>query len=146
MTVKRIFNISDQGIALIKRFEGLRLKSYLDPVGVATIGYGHTKGVRLNDPEITEYDANRLLAEDLVLYEKAVNEMVEVSVSQNQFDALISFSFNLGIGALRGSTLLKKLNAGETCSNEFLRWNMAGGKAIPGLARRRQAEKRMFDG
>lgn len=136
---------SPTGIALIKRFEGLRLKAYLDPVGVPTIGYGHTYLVNINDPAITEEEADRLLAEDLKLYEKAVTEMVKVPITQNQFDALISFAFNLGTGALRGSTLMKKLNAGQPCAEEFLRWNMAGGKALPGLTRRRQAEKRLFE-
>ena len=136
---------SPKGIALIKRFEGLRTKAYADPVNIPTIGYGHTKGVKLNDPEITEAEADRLLAEDLKLYEGPINEMVKVPLTQGQFDALVSFAFNLGTGALRGSTLLKKLNAGQPCADEFLRWNMAGGKAMPGLTRRRQAEKRMFE-
>ena len=135
---------SPTGIALIKRFEGLRLKAYLCPANVVTVGFGHTKGVQLNDPEITEEEADRLLAEDLKLYEKPVSEMVKVQITQNQFDALISFAFNLGTGALRGSTLMKKLNAGQPCADEFLRWNMAGGKALPGLTRRRTAERALF--
>jgi lysozyme len=136
---------SPTGIALIKRFEGLRLKAYLCPAGIATIGYGHTYLVNINDPAITEEEADRLLAEDLKLYEKAVTEMVKVPINQNQFDALISFAFNLGTGALRGSTLMKKLNAGQPCSAEFDRWVFAAGKALPGLVRRRAAERRLFE-
>jgi lysozyme len=136
---------SPKGIALIKRFEGLRLKAYLDPVGVATIGYGHTYLVNLNDPEITEAEADRLLAEDLKLYEKPVSEMVKVPINQNQFDALIILSYNIGTGALRGSTLMKKLNAGQPCSAEFDRWIFGGQKALPGLVRRRAAERRLFE-
>jgi len=135
---------SPTGIAIIKRFEGLRLKAYLCPANVVTVGFGHTKGVQLNDPEITEEEADRLLAEDLKLYERAVTEMVKVPITQNQFDALCALAFNIGTGALRGSTLLKKLNAGLPCADEFLRWNMAGNKALPGLTRRREAEKRLF--
>jgi len=136
---------SPKGIALIKRFEGLRLKAYLDPVGVATIGYGHTYLVNINDPAITEEEADRLLTEDLKLYEKPVAEMVKVPINQNQFDALVSFAFNLGTAALRGSTLLKKLNSGQPCAEEFDRWIFAAGKALPGLVRRRAAERRLFE-
>ena len=136
---------STNGINLIKRFEGLRLKPYLDPVGVATIGYGHTKGVNLNDPTITEEEADRLLAEDLKLYENHVREMVKVPINQNQFDALVSFAFNLGTAALRTSTLMRKLNAGQPCSSEFDRWIYAGGKAMPGLVRRRAQERKLFE-
>jgi lysozyme len=112
---------------------------------VVTVGFGHTKGVNINDPAITEEEADRLLAQDLKLYEKAINEMVKVRISQNQFDALVSFAFNLGTAALRGSTLMKKLNAGQPCSTEFDRWIYAGGKALPGLVRRRAAERRLFE-
>lgn len=136
---------SPTGIALIKRFEGLRTKPYLCPAGVPTVGYGHTKGVKLNGPAITEEEVDRLLAEDLKLYEKPVLEMVKVPINQNQFDALVSFAFNLGTAALRGSTLLKKLNAGQPCADEFDRWIYAGGKAMPGLVRRRAAERRLFE-
>ncbi len=136
---------SPTGIALIKRFEGLRLKPYLCPAGIASIGYGHTYLVNLNDPAITEEEADRLLAQDLKLYEKPVSEMVKVPINQNQFDALVSFAFNLGTAALRGSTLLKKLNAGQPCAAEFDRWIYAAGKALPGLVRRRAAERRLFE-
>jgi len=138
-------NISNQGIKLIKRFEGLKLKPYLCPAGIASIGYGHTYLVNINDPAITEEEADRLLAQDLKLYEKPVSEMVKVPINQNQFDALVSFAFNLGTAALRGSTLLKKLNAGQPCAAEFDRWIFAAGKALPGLVRRRAAERRLFE-
>jgi len=136
---------SPNGIALIKRFEGLRLKPYLCPAGIATVGYGHTYLVNINDPAITEEEADRLLAQDIKLYEKAVNEMVKVPINQNMFDSLISFAFNLGTGALRGSTLMKKLNSGKPCAEEFDRWIFAAGKALPGLVRRRAAERRLFE-
>jgi lysozyme len=112
---------------------------------VVTVGFGHTKGVNINDPAITEEEADRLLIEDLKLYEKPVSEMVKVPINQNQFDALVSFAFNLGTAALRGSTLLKKLNAGQPCAAEFDRWIYAAGKALPGLVRRRAAERRLFE-
>ena len=136
---------SPNGIALIKRFEGLRLKPYLCPAGIASVGYGHTYLVNINDPAITEEEADRLLAQDLKLYEKPVSEMVKVPINQNQFDALVSFAFNLGTAALRGSTLLKKLNSGQPCAEEFDRWIFAAGKALPGLVRRRAAERRLFE-
>lgn len=136
---------SPNGINLIKRFEGLRLKPYLCPASIPTVGYGHTKGVSLNDPEITEADADRLLSEDLRLYEQSIVEMVKVKINQNQFDALVSFAFNLGTGALRSSTLLRKLNAGQPCSTEFDRWVFSGNKALTGLVRRRAAERRLFE-
>ena len=136
---------SPTGIALIKRFEGLRLKAYLCPANVVTVGFGHTKGVQLNDPEITEEEADRLLAEDLKLYERAVTEMVKVPITPNQFDALCALAFNIGTGALRGSTLMKKLNAGQPCAAEFDRWIFSNGKALPGLVRRRAAERRLFE-
>lgn len=136
---------SDLGIALIKSFEGLRLKAYKDIVGVPTIGYGSTHGVTMGD-EITEAEAEAMLLEDLKEYEDCVNQCVTVEITQTEFDALVSFAYNLGCGALRSSTLLKLLNAGnkEAAAQQFRRWNKAGGVEVAGLTRRRLAEADLF--
>lgn len=136
---------SDKGIDLIKAFEGLRLNAYRCPAGVPTIGYGHTKDVVMGT-KITAEDAEELLRGDLEVFEDGVAEAVKLSLTQGQFDALVSFSFNLGVGALRKSTLLKKLNMGdiEGAADEFLKWNRAGGKVLPGLVKRRKAERELF--
>lgn len=142
--------ISNKGIALIKQFEGLRLDAYQDSVGVWTIGYGWTqpvdgkpitKGIVIK-PEIAE----RLLKTGLVSYENDVSKLVKVKLTQGQFDALVSFAYNLGTRALSTSTLLKKLNAGDYdgAADEFPRWNKAGGKELAGLTRRREAEFALF--
>ncbi|MCT4705186.1 lysozyme [Enterobacteriaceae bacterium H16N7] len=140
--------IATPGLNLIKHFEGLRLTTYKDIVGIATIGYGHVEhplppgGKRT----ISEQQADQILKEDLQRFERAVNSMLTVEVTQNQFDALISFSFNLGSQSLKNSTLLRKLNAGNAkeAANEFMRWNRAGGKEVSGLTRRREAERQLF--
>lgn len=137
---------SQNGINLIKQFEGCRLTAYKCPAGVWTIGYGHTSGVK-NGMTITQTKAEEYLKSDLVIYEKGVENAVKVTLNQNQFDALVSFSYNCGLGALRSSTLLKKLNAGDYtgASNEFPRWNKSNGRVLEGLKRRRTAEKALFD-
>ncbi|XCW69987.1 lysozyme [Kosakonia cowanii] len=142
--------ISDKGISLIKQFEGLRLTAYQDSVGVWTIGYGWTqpvdgKPIRAG-MTIKEETAERLLRTGLVGYESDVSKLVKVKLTQGQFDALVSFAYNLGARALSTSTLLQKLNAGDNASaaDEFPRWNKAGGKALPGLTRRREAERALF--
>lgn len=137
---------SNKGIALIKGFEGLRLKAYKCSAGVWTIGYGHTKGVR-EGQTITEEQAESLLREDLRTFEVGVSSLVTVFLHQCQFDALVSFAFNVGLQALKTSTLLRRLNnrePAERVAAEFLRWNKAGGKVLAGLTRRRQAEADMF--
>ena len=142
--------ISDKGISLIKQFEGLRLTAYQDSVGVWTIGYGWTQPVdgKLIRAGMTikEETAERLLRTGLVGYESDVSKLVKVKLTQGQFDALVSFAYNLGARALSTSTLLQKLNAGDNASaaDEFPRWNKAGGKALPGLTRRREAERALF--
>ena len=140
--------ISQKGLDLIKNFEGLELKAYKDSVGILTIGYGSTGSHVKSGMTITAEQAEELLKQDVSRFEKGVNDLVKVSLTQNQFDALVSFSFNLGLGNLKSSTLLKKLNASDYTGavNEFLRWNRAGGKVLNGLTRRRQAEKDMFEG
>ena len=137
--------ISEKGINLIKRFEGLRLEAYLDSVAVPTIGYGHTRGVKLGQT-ITQEQADAFLEEDIHEFELAIQRLVHINLTQNQFDALVSFTFNLGIGNLKQSTLLKKLNAGDItgAANEFNRWVYAGGKKLTGLVKRRSAERLLF--
>lgn len=138
-------NISQNGINLIKEFEGCRLEAYLDQVGVWTIGFGHTKGV-YQGQRITQQQAEDMLRSELIGYENAVRESVKVPLNQNQFDALTSFTYNCGISALKTSTLLEKLNAGDYigAANELPRWNKGGGQVLTGLVRRRQAEKDLF--
>lgn len=139
------------GLNLIKEKEGLRLKPYLCSAGVATIGYGSTmyadgRKVTLKDAAISEKQALELLANTLGKYEKAVNDYVKVQLTQNEFDALVSFTYNLGAGNLLSSTLLKKINAGDKAgaANQFDVWNKAGGKVLEGLVKRRAAEKDLF--
>lgn len=136
---------SESGIDLIKGFEGVRLNAYDDGVGVMTIGVGHIKGVQ-NGDTITEDQADDYLRDDLGTAEAAVNRLVKVPLDQSKFDALVSFTFNLGAGALAGSTLLKRLNAGDYdgAADEFLRWNRAGGRIMAGLTKRRISERMLF--
>lgn len=138
-------NASDEGIELIKQFEGFRAKAYRCPAGIPTIGYGHTGGVSMDD-EIAEDEAESLLESDLKRFERGVSRLVGVPLSQGQFDALVSFTFNLGGGALQRSTLRQKLNRGdyEGAAREFPKWCRAGGVRLAGLLRRRQAEMEMF--
>lgn len=133
------------GIDLIKRFEGCRLKAYQDSVGVWTIGYGHTKGVKRGQV-ITQEQADAFLRDDLGDAEAGVERVVKVPLTDNQFGALVSFTFNLGIGALSKSTLLRTLNGGDysSASEQFKRWSRAGGKVLAGLVRRRLAEASLF--
>lgn len=140
-------NISSDGIALIERFEGCRLNAYLDSVNVPTIGVGHTLGVKMGQT-ITQDQADEFLHEDCADAEFDVNTWVTVPLTQGQFDALTSFCFNLGGGALRSSTLLKLLNASDYqgASDQFPAWCRAGGVILPGLVARRAAERAMFLG
>lgn len=136
-----------KGIELIKHFEGCELEAYKCAAGVWTIGYGHIKGVT---PEsvITQEQAEQMLVEELNEYEGYINDMVTVPLSQNQFDALVSWVYNLGGGNLKASTLLKVVNSGEFngVPEQIMRWNKAGGKVLEGLTRRRQAEVDLFSG
>lgn len=139
-------NISQNGIDLIKRFEGCRLTAYKCPSGVYTIGYGHTSGVKKGQ-RITQRQAEAYLREDVAKFENGVNKYVSAPLTQNQFDALVSFCFNCGLTAFKNSTLRKKLNAKDYAGagKELLRWNKAGGVVLDGLKRRRNAEKALFD-
>lgn len=130
---------------LTKRFEGLRLQAYSDVVGVWTIGYGHTRGVKRGDT-CTEAQADQFLKGDMWICEAAVKRLVHVPLTQGQYDALCDFVFNLGEGNLASSTLLRKLNVRDYVGarEEFLRWNKAGGKVLSGLTARRKAEYELF--
>ena len=142
---------SSKGKAIIKQYEGFRAKPYLCPAGVPTIGYGATyymdgRKVTLRDAAISESDGDKLLDKMLVKYEDAVNRYVQVPINQNQFDALVSFCYNVGQENLRNSTLLKKVNAKDFkgAADQFLRWNRAGGKVLAGLTKRRTDERNLF--
>lgn len=137
--------VSQKGIDLIKKYEGLRLKAYRDVAGVLTIGYGSTKGVKPG-MMITAERAEELLAQDIADHARFVDLFVTVPLNQNQYDALASFTFNLGGGALKTSTLLKKLNKGaySGAAEEFLKWTKADGKVQRGLVRRREEERKLF--
>jgi len=138
-------NISPEGLAFIKRMEGCSLTAYLDSVKVPTIGVGHTRGVKMGDT-CTDEQATQYLLDDLESVYGDIEALVEVALNQSQFDSLCSFVFNLGGPALRNSTLLKLLNAGDydAARKQFLRWDKAGGVPLAGLTKRRAAEAAMF--
>lgn len=131
---------------LLQKFEGCKLKAYKCPAGILTIGYGHTSAA--GNPQVTEgmtitqAEADTILAKDLYTFEQGVSKCVTVSLNQNQFDTLVDFAYNAGLGALQKSTLLKKVNAGDfdAVPAELMKWTKGGGKELPGLVRRRQAE------
>ena len=136
---------SPKGIALIKEFEGLRLKAYLCPGGVWTIGYGHTAGVKPG-MVISEAQAEEYLKADLISFERYLNGL-GLAFNQNQFDALISLIYNIGIGNFQKSTLLRKarINANDnSIMDEFLRWVYSKGRVLPGLQRRRLREMKLY--
>lgn len=139
--------ISKQGIELIKKFEGFKQYAYICPAGVVTIGYGHTKGVRLGQ-NCTEAEAEQFLKEDLEIAEAELNKVAnEVKLTQGQYDSLVSFIFNLGAGNFKTSTLRKKvLNnpADPTIKYEFGKWVYVKGKVSPGLQRRRLEESKLY--
>jgi|TARA_R110001583_G_scaffold7687_4_gene37743 lysozyme len=137
---------SNDCIDMVKHFEGFKAVAYLCPANVWTIGYGRTKNVK--DGDITSMpQATRDLEEELVEFGDQVHRVVDVELSQNEFDALTSWTYNLGVGNLQSSTLLKKLNAGDKDSvpSEMLRWNKAAGKVLAGLTTRRQAEADLWE-
>ena len=143
-------SVSNKGVDLICEFEGEQLIAYDDGVGVWTIGFGTIKypsGVRVKKGDTcTEAQAESYLKNDLVKFENAINKLVKVPLNQNQFDAISSFTYNLGETNLSSSTLLKKLNVKDYsgAADQFLRWNKAGGKVMNGLTRRREAERNLF--
>jgi lysozyme len=138
--------ISDEGIEHLKQFEGCRYETYLDTGGVPTIGFGHTGSDVQMGMKIDEAEAERLLRKDLETAEKCVNNCVRVALTQHQFDALVSFAYNVGCGSLGRSTLLQYLNDGQDdlAAKEFLRWNKVRGQVVAGLTRRREAERDLF--
>ena len=141
-----LMNLGYNGTKILKFFEGCRLTAYQDSVGVWTIGYGHTKGV-YDGMTITQEEAEQMLLTELEEYEGYVEKYVTVPLTQNQFDALVVWVYNLGPTNFRNSTLLKELNSGNytAAGKEITRWNKAGGKVLAGLVRRREAEAKLFN-
>jgi lysozyme len=140
-------NISQEGISLIKKFEGCELEAYKCAAGVWTIGYGHTKDVKEGDSILKE-DAESMLVHELQKYCNDVDIAVKVDLKQNEFDALVSWTYNLGPTNLNSSTMLRVLNEGkhDEVSAQMKRWNKASGQVKQGLVRRREAEALMFEG
>ena len=143
--------ISANGLAIIKHFESLELKAYPDPgTGGApwTIGYGHTGADVRPETVWTGKQADLALAADVAKFEKGVNAICNILLNQNQFDALVSFAYNVGLGNLQTSTLMKLVNTRdfEGAAAQFLRWTRAGGNVLKGLVRRRTAESLLFKG
>tara|TARA_R110000823_G_scaffold225648_1_gene353383 strand:+ start:496 stop:951 length:456 start_codon:yes stop_codon:yes gene_type:complete len=145
--MEKKMKISQEGIELIKKFEGCRTESYRCAADVPTLGYGHTANVKDGD-SCTKDEAESMLADDLVEFEDYVNQQVTVELTPSQFDALVAFTFNLGPKNLAESTLLRLLNLEKynEIPAQFKRWNKAGGKVLDGLIRRREAESLLFEG
>ena len=137
--------VSQDCIQLVKYFEGFEDTAYLCPANVWTIGYGRTRNVKEGD-QITEVQAERDLLEELEEFKHQVLDSVKVELKQNELDALTSWTYNLGVGNLKSSTLLKKLNAGnkDEVPAEIVRWNKANGKVLAGLTKRREAEAELW--
>lgn len=137
---------NQSGIDLIKSFEQLRLTAYLDLRGIPTIGWGHT-GQDVHLGLIIDLQAaNELFQKDLSRFEQGVSQLVKITLTNGQFSALVSFSYNVGLANLKSSTLLRKVNNNQlaAAANEFLRWDHIGRQQIAGLARRREAERALF--
>jgi len=138
-------------VNIVKFYEGFRSKPYLDPVGIPTIGYGSTyyenyTKVTIQDLPITSERATQLLLYNLSKFASDITDIVKVPLNNNQFSALVSFSYNVGLGAFKKSTLLKLVNSGNFigAAEQFIRWNKAGGKVLPGLTKRREAERNLW--
>lgn len=142
-----VYTTSRPGVEVIKRFEGLKLEAYRCPAGVLTIGYGHTGADVKEGMRITEEQAEEFLRSDLRHIERRVQQLVTAPLTQGQFDALVSFAYNVGLGALERSTLLKRLNAEDYrgAAAQFGLWTRAAGRDLPGLVRRRRAERELFE-
>ena len=144
--------ISKKGLDLIKKHEGFRNHPYLCPAGVPTIGYGNTyyadgRKVKMTDNPITQSEATELLCDIVSEFEEGVNDLVKRPLKQNQFDALVSFTYNLGVPRLRKSTLLKKVNINpddESITKEFQKWVFANGRELKGLKKRRNQEAWLY--
>lgn len=140
-------HVTETGVALIKQFEGFSPTPYLCPAGYWTVGYGHVIKSEYAYPDpITEDHASQILKTDIEAAERAVLRLINVPLTDGQFDALVSFTFNLGGGALQRSTLRKKANREEhdEAADEFRKWVYAGGRKLPGLIRRRAAEAELY--
>lgn len=139
-------NISEKGLNLIKIFEGCRLKAYKCPAGVWTIGFGHTGKDVKEGLVITQEQAEHYLHNDVIIHSANVSRLVKRPLTQNQFDALVSFEYNVGYGNFASSTMLKLLNQNKypEAAEQFDRWVYANKKKLPGLVKRRQAEKELF--
>jgi lysozyme len=148
----KITKISTKGLEIIKKYEGFSSKPYLCPSKVITIGYGSTyyedgSKVKLTDSPITQERATELLEALLVSFERAVDSYCTDAINQNQFDSLVSFAYNCGVGNLKSSTLLRKVNVNPnnpTIKDEFLKWTKGGGKTLTGLVRRRTEEAQLY--
>ena len=138
--------VNEDGLKLLETCEGLRLKAYKDVRGILTIGYGHTGPDVRPDSFITQQDAEKLLTEDIAIAKEAVDRLVKVPLTSNQFSALVCFVYNIGQGSFASSTLLRRLNLRDYAgaADEFLRWNKANGVPVAGLTARRKAEKALF--
>jgi lysozyme len=142
-------DISENGLNFIKQFEGYRDAAYQDSVGVWTIGYGSTitNGVHVQEGDTcTDDQAMGYLHADVAKFVDGINDLLQTDVNQNQFDAMVSFTYNVGLGNFTNSSLLRKVNEGDFdgAADEFLKWNHAGGRVIEGLTRRREAERALF--
>ncbi len=139
--------INDAGLALIMKYEGCKLKSYRCPAGVLTIGFGHTGDDVTENTVWSEAQADRALIDDLDKFCKAVSSMVKVNLTDNQFSALVCLCYNIGISALKNSTLMMMVNAGDFfgAAAQFDLWNKAGGRVLEGLCKRREAERLLFE-
>ena len=139
--------VSHKGIELIKKFEGCKLEAYLDSVGVPSIGYGHTKDVKIG-MKITQEEAEKFLRSDIAPIEKALNGL-NINLSQGEFDALVSWCFNLGLGNFKSSTMYRFIVAKKSdleITDQMVKWHNAGGKPLLGLKRRRCEEANLFLG
>lgn len=144
--IKVMGKTNQAGIDLVKSFEGCKLKAYKCPADIWTIGYGHTGSDVYSGLVISQEQAEELLRRDLERFENGVTSLVVVGLTDNEFAALVSFSYNVGLGNLAKSTLLKLLNTANKAlaSAEFPKWNKAGGVVLPGLVKRREAERLLF--
>ena len=142
-----LMRVSHKGIELIKKFEGCKLEAYLDSVGVPSIGYGHTKDVKIG-MKITQEEAEKFLRSDIAPIEKALNGL-NINLSQGEFDALVSWCFNLGLGNFKSSTMYRFIVAKKSdleITDQMVKWHNAGGKPLLGLKRRRCEEANLFLG
>lgn len=146
-------NVGNRGLDIIKEFEGWSSEPYLDPVGIPTIGWGSTwddegSKITIDHEPIDEATGERYLRHELRHVESAIARLIKVPLTQNQFDAMASFAYNVGTGALQRSTLRMKLNRQdyENATEEFQKWKYAGGRVLAGLVRRRAAERALFLG